>query len=84
MRGARKGRVGLASPRARFGSMTPSHRILGAAALLMTSAVGGMDPRLRLGDVVAVEDHVNLMGGSPLTGPNDERIADSAMWRKSR
>jgi purine-nucleoside phosphorylase len=49
-------------------------RALGAATLLMTSAVGGMDPRLRLGDVVAVEDHVNLMGASPLTGPNDDRL----------
>ncbi|MGQ0614627.1 MAG: purine-nucleoside phosphorylase [Planctomycetaceae bacterium] len=47
---------------------------LGARALLLTSAVGGMDARLRKGDLVAIEDHVNLMGDSPLRGPNDDRL----------
>jgi len=49
-------------------------RALGARTLLITSAVGGLDPRLRDGDLVAIDDHLNLMGGSPLTGPNDERL----------
>jgi len=47
---------------------------LGAKTLLLTSAVGGMDARLRKGDLVAIEDHVNLMGDSPLRGPNDDRL----------
>jgi len=47
---------------------------LGAKTLLLTSAVGGLDARYRLGDIVVVEDHINMMGDSPLRGPNDERI----------
>lgn len=49
-------------------------RALGARTLLLTSAVGGLDPRMREGDLVVVEDHINLMGDSPLRGPNDERL----------
>ncbi|MFQ5844417.1 MAG: purine-nucleoside phosphorylase, partial [Planctomycetota bacterium] len=49
-------------------------RALGAAALLVTSAVGGLDPEYRTGDLFAVEDHLNLMGDTPLRGPNDDRL----------
>jgi len=49
-------------------------RALGARTLFVTSAVGGMDPRLRKGDIVVVEDHLHLMGASPLRGPNDDRM----------
>lgn len=49
-------------------------KALGAEALFVTNAVGGLDPKLRLGDIVAVEDHIHLMGESPLRGPNDERL----------
>lgn len=49
-------------------------RALGAEMLLITNAVGGMNPHLRLGDIVAVEDHINLIGDSPLRGANDERL----------
>jgi len=47
---------------------------LGAQRLLLTSAVGGLDARQRLGEIVVIEDHINMMGTSPLYGPNDERI----------
>jgi len=49
-------------------------RALGARTLLLTSAVGGMDPRMREGEIVVLEDHINLMGDSPLRGPNDDRL----------
>ncbi len=49
-------------------------RRLGASALVMGSAVGGLNPRFAVGEVVVVEDHINLMGLSPLVGPNDDRI----------
>jgi len=49
-------------------------RALGARTLLITSAVGGMDPRLRKADIVAIDDHINLMGDSPLRGPNDDAL----------
>jgi purine-nucleoside phosphorylase len=49
-------------------------RALGADTLIATSAVGGMNPLYELGDIVAVVDHVNLMGDNPLIGPNDESL----------
>jgi len=49
-------------------------RALGAKSLILTSAVGGMSIHLRPGDIVAVTDHINLMGDNPLIGPNDERL----------
>jgi purine-nucleoside phosphorylase len=47
---------------------------LGVETLVVTNASGGVDPSLRPGEVVAISDHINLTGGSPLTGPNDERL----------
>lgn len=49
-------------------------RALGADTLVLTSATGGLNPLFELGDVVAVVDHVNLMGDNPLIGPNDETL----------
>jgi len=49
-------------------------KALGARTLLITSAVGGMRPDHRIGDIVAIEDHINFMGDTPLRGPNDERL----------
>jgi len=49
-------------------------RALGARLLIVSQAVGGLDPRYRPGDPMIVEDHINLMGVSPLIGPNDERL----------
>lgn len=49
-------------------------RRLGAQTLIMGSAVGGLNPRLQVGEVVAIEDHLNLMGVNPLVGPNDDAV----------
>jgi purine-nucleoside phosphorylase len=49
-------------------------RGLGAETLILTSAVGGLNPLFALGDICAVVDHVNLMGDNPLIGPNDESL----------
>ena len=49
-------------------------RALGAKALILTSAVGAMNPDLDKGAIVAVTDHINLMGDNPLIGPNDDRL----------
>jgi len=47
---------------------------LGVRTLVVTNASGGIDPGMRPGEIVAISDHLNLTGISPLTGPNDERL----------
>jgi purine-nucleoside phosphorylase len=49
-------------------------RELGADTLVVSNAVGGMNPHFSAGDIVAVTDHINLMGDNPLLGPNDEEL----------
>ncbi|HOX05561.1 MAG TPA: purine-nucleoside phosphorylase [Planctomycetota bacterium] len=49
-------------------------RRLGAEVLVVSNACGGMNPLHERGDIVIIEDHINLMGVNPLVGPNDERL----------
>ncbi len=45
-------------------------RVLGADTLIVSAACGGMNPLWGRGDLVVLDDHINLMGDSPLVGPN--------------
>jgi purine-nucleoside phosphorylase len=47
---------------------------LGVQVLIVTNASGGISPRLKPGDLMLIDDHVNLMGTTPLVGwiPTDE------------
>lgn len=47
---------------------------LGAKALILSNAAGGMRQDLVNGDLVLVEDHINLQGSNPLVGPNDDSL----------
>jgi len=49
-------------------------RELGAKTLIVSNAAGGMNPNFREGDVVIIEDHINLMGDNPLIVVRDERL----------
>jgi xanthosine phosphorylase len=49
-------------------------RHAGAAALLVTNAAGSLRPEVGPGRLMAIADHINLLGANPLTGPNDEAV----------
>jgi purine-nucleoside phosphorylase len=47
---------------------------LGADLLIVSNACGGMNPQFAQGDVMVIEDHINLMNGNPLIGVNDDNL----------
>ncbi|MDH3457825.1 MAG: purine-nucleoside phosphorylase [Gemmatimonadota bacterium] len=49
-------------------------RALGASTLVVSNACGGMHPLWSTGDLVLIADHINLLGDSPLIGPNDDSL----------
>lgn len=48
--------------------------LLGVHSLIVTSAVGSVDRDLLPGQIMLVEDHVNLSGTSVLSGEHDDRF----------
>lgn len=49
-------------------------KALGAASLIVTNACGSLNPLHRKGDLLIIDDHINLMGVNPLIGLNDDRL----------
>jgi purine-nucleoside phosphorylase len=49
-------------------------KALGIDLLIVSNASGGMNPQYRAGDVMVMEDHINLMGSNPLTGVNEDSL----------
>lgn len=49
-------------------------KALGAKVLIVSNAGGGLNPQFRQGDIVVIEDHINLLPGNPLVGVHDDRL----------
>ena len=47
---------------------------LGVKRVILTNAAGGIDRGLAQGALMIIDDHINLLGANPLTGPNDDRF----------
>jgi len=48
---------------------------LGIRAAILTNAAGGISEKYRIGQLVLISDHINMMGWNPLVGPNEPRFA---------
>ncbi len=48
--------------------------LLGVKTLILTNAAGGVNTAFAAGALMVIDDHINLMGGNPLVGANDDRF----------
>ena len=52
---------------------------LGIDTVILTNAAGGINPAYQVGDLMLLEDHINLpgmVGANPLMGPNDDELGE--------
>lgn len=48
--------------------------MLGIETAILTNSAGGLDTSMKPGDLMVIEDHINLMGTNPLMGPNIKNL----------
>ncbi|RYY29881.1 MAG: purine-nucleoside phosphorylase [Sphingobacteriaceae bacterium] len=49
-------------------------KMLGIKTLLVSNASGALNPAFKKGDLMVIEDHINLQPDNPLRGNNDEEL----------
>jgi len=49
-------------------------KFLGIDNLILSNAAGGVNPNYKVGDIMIINDHINMMPVHPLRGKNDERF----------
>ena len=49
-------------------------KMLGIETLLISNAAGGVDPELKVGDLMIITDHISIAAKNPLLGINDDRL----------
>ncbi len=47
---------------------------LGVTQVILTNAAGGVNTTFSRGTLMIIDDHLNLLGANPLTGPHDDRF----------
>ncbi|RJP84489.1 MAG: purine-nucleoside phosphorylase [Desulfobacteraceae bacterium] len=47
-------------------------QMMGVHTLILTNAAGGLNLAFHPGDIMIIEDHMNLTGENPLAGPNED------------
>ncbi|MBQ1609591.1 MAG: purine-nucleoside phosphorylase, partial [Elusimicrobia bacterium] len=51
-------------------------KLLGIEKLIITCAVGAINKKYNLGDIVVIKDHINFMGNNPLIGKHYDEFGD--------
>ena len=49
-------------------------KFLGIKTLILSNASGGVNPAYKVGDLMILDDHINLMGTNPLIGKNEDEL----------
>jgi purine-nucleoside phosphorylase len=49
-------------------------KMLGVSKLVVSNASGGVNPNYKIGSIILIKDHINMMPEHPLRGKNDERF----------
>jgi purine-nucleoside phosphorylase len=49
-------------------------KYLGVEKLIVSNASGGVNPKFKVGDIMLIDDHVNMIPEHPLRGKNDDRF----------
>ncbi len=49
-------------------------KLFGVESLFVSNASGGMNPEFEIGDIMVINDHINMFGANPLIGKNYDEL----------